>query len=224
MARDEDNVTFALKAVLMIRQLLAVFCIIAAVSPAALAEPGPANTKSPSMKALTPIFGQRLLLSFPAGFKPAFEDTKQNLYIQESVLVGETVQKWTQMLTVTGAKGLASNPNVTPQGLASNLAGGYKNACPSSFSSTGLGSFKAGAHEAFAAVVSCGTSTQAGASRSESMLVIVIKGESDFYTIQWAERGAAVPTPIPIDDAKWKDRFQRLIPIKLCPLTGACEA
>ncbi|MEI7430007.1 MAG: hypothetical protein WCL27_06085 [Betaproteobacteria bacterium] len=53
---------------------------------------------------------------------------------------------------------------------------------------------------------------------SESMLLIVIKGESDYYTVQWAERGDASTTPIKLDEAKWTDRFKRLAPIKLCPI------
>jgi hypothetical protein len=36
--------------------------------------------------------------------------------------------------------------------------------------------------------------------------------------IQWAERGPASSQPIVYDDAKWKDRLKRLIPIKICPL------
>ncbi|MDP3515099.1 MAG: hypothetical protein Q8S20_20345 [Sulfuritalea sp.] len=177
-----------------------------------------ARQSGASVKTITRIFGQLLMFSFPRGFKPAFEDAKGGQYIQESVLDGESTKKWSQMLTVTGAKGLASNPNVSPQLFANKMAGGYKNACPSSFSGAGLGAFKIGVHDAFAAVVSCGVANPAGEAHSESMLLIVVKGQSDYYTIQWAERSTASTAPIKIDDAKWQGRLKQLAPIKLCPV------
>jgi hypothetical protein len=122
------------------------------------------------------------------------------------------------MLTITGAKGLASNPNVSPQIFANKIAGGFKNACPASFSGAALGALKLGAHDAFGAVISCGVANPAGEPYSESMLLIVVKGQSDYYTIQWAERGAASKLPIKMDEAKWQDRLKQLAPIKLCPV------
>ncbi|KYC29593.1 hypothetical protein ACY05_02450 [Sterolibacterium denitrificans] len=171
-----------------------------------------------SVRTITPIFGQLVTFSFPKGFVPAFEDTKGGQYIQELVLEGENVKKWSQMVTITGAKGLASNPNVTPARFADNMAGGFKRVCPDSYTATGLGEIKFGSHDGFVAVVSCGVASPVGESYSESMLLIVIKGESDYYTIQWAERGKASKTPIKFDNAKWSGRFKKLTPIKLCPI------
>lgn len=171
-----------------------------------------------SVRTITPIFSQLVTFSFPKGFVPAFEDAKGGQYIQESVLKGESVKKWSQMITITGAKGLASSPNITPARFAGGMAGGFKRACPDSYTATGLGEIKFGSHDGFAAVVSCGVVNPVGEPYSESMLLIVIKGESDYYTIQWAERGKASKTPIKFDNAKWVDRFKRLTPIKLCPI------
>jgi len=171
-----------------------------------------------SVKTITRIFDQLLMFSFPKGFKPGVEDAKGGQYIQESVLDGESVKKWSQMLTVTGAKGLASNPNVSPQAFANKMAGGFKNACPSSFSAAALGAFKLGAHDAFGAVISCGVANPTGQPYSEAMLLIVVKGQSDYYTIQWAERGAASTSPIKLDEAKWQGRLKQLGLIKLCPV------
>jgi hypothetical protein len=207
-------------------RLILQFVILATASGHALAESKApikneveaARQRGYSVKTITPIFGQLLMFSFPKGFKPAFEDLKGGQYIQESVLDGESIKKWSQMVTITGAKGLASNPNVSPQVLANKLAGGFKNACPTSFSGTALGAFKLGVHDAFAAVVSCGIANPTGERYSESMLLIVVKGLSDYYTIQWAERGAASTSPIKLDDAKWQGRLKQLAPIKLCPI------
>jgi hypothetical protein len=171
-----------------------------------------------SVKTISPIFGQLVSFSFPKGFTTVFENTKGTQYIRESVLTGESTEKWSQMVTITGAKGLASNPNVTPQVFANGMAGGFKKACPTSFSGTGLGAFKLGSFDAFAAVISCGVANPTGDLHSESTLLIVVKGKSDYYTIQWAERSEPSMTPIKYDEAKWMDRFKRLAPIKLCPI------
>lgn len=171
-----------------------------------------------SVGMITPIFGQLLALSMPKGFRPVMENTAGGQYIQESVLDGESTKKWSQMITITGAKGLASNPNATPQKLADRIAGGFKRDCPDSFSGTGLGAIKLNGHDAFGAVISCGIAVPTGEPYSESLLLFVIKGEQDYYTVQWAERGAASSFPIKFDDAKWAGRMKSLAPIKLCPI------
>ncbi len=171
-----------------------------------------------SVHVITPIFNQLLMVSFPRDFKPAFVNTKGNQYIQESVLDGESTKKWSQMITLTGAKGLASNRNVTPQIYANSVAGGFKRTCPDSFSGTSLGALKISGHDAFVAVISCGAVAPAGEQYSETALVIVVKGENDYYTIQWAERGDASRSPITFDKDKWTGRIKRLAPIKLCPI------
>ena len=209
----------------MIRNLLALtvlstFCSYATAedNSSKMNEVGALREQGYSVRTITPIFGQLVTFSFPKGFVPAFENAKGDQYIQESVLEGESVKKWSQMITITGAKGLASNPNVTPARFAGGMASGFKRVCPDSYSATGLGETKFGNHDAFAAVVSCGIAISTGEPYSESMLLIVIKGENDYYTIQWAERGGASKTPIKFEDVKWIDRMKKLTPIKLCPI------
>jgi hypothetical protein len=177
-----------------------------------------------SVKAISPVFGQLVVFSLPKGFNTVYEETKGLQYIRESVLNGENVKKWSQMITLTGAKGLAANPNLTPQAFANSLASGFRKACPASFNGSALGAFKIGIHDAFAAVLSCGVTNPTGELYSESMLLIAIKGESDFYTLQWAERSSASTTPIKFDEAKWTARFKRLAPIKLCPIVPGEQA
>ncbi|MCL2344649.1 MAG: hypothetical protein FWC58_02195 [Desulfobulbus sp.] len=173
------------------------------------------RAKGYSVVATTPIFSQIVLMSYPSSFRPAHENRSGSQYIQESVPEGETVEKWSQMITLTGAKGLAANPKATPQLLAQQIAGGFQRACPASYSGKGLGNFKVGEHEAFMALAGCG-SVQIGPPRSEIALLIVIKGSDDYYTIQWAERGQPLNQPPVLDDSKWSARFKQLNPIKLC--------
>jgi hypothetical protein len=168
---------------------------------------------------ISPIFNQLLLLSFPSGFKAVFEQTNGSRtgYIRESVLEGETGDQWSEMITVTGAKGLAANPNVTPQLFVGQIAAGFNRACPETFSSKELSAAKISGQDATALVASCGTVQSGNTKRSESALLIAIKGSADYYTIQWAERGPASGRPVALSDEKWADRFRRLNPIKVCP-------
>ncbi len=122
------------------------------------------------------------------------------------------------MITVTGAKGLASNPEQSPERFASGLAVGFRDACPDSFAAKGLGEPKLGGHEAFVAVISCGKVDDAAGARSESALVIVIKGRQDYYTLQWAERGRPSRQALSLDDPKWSARLKQLAPLALCPI------
>lgn len=169
-------------------------------------------------KTITKVFSQLFMYSLPKGFVPVFEDGKGKQYIQEAVLAGETTTKWTQMITLTGAKELVANPNVTPTVFANRIAEGYKQSCPASFTGMGLGASKISSFDAFGAILSCGVAMPTGTPYSETMLLLVIKGERDYYTLQWAERGAASPTPIKVDEAKWMERMKRLAPVRLCPV------
>lgn len=173
--------------------------------------------KSVPVRAVTPVFSQLVAFSYPGGFSPAFEDRKGGQYIQESVPSGESVESWSQMLTLTGAKDLARNrPELTPAMFGGSIASDYRNACPETFSSRELGLTVIDSRAALVAVVSCGSVAGVQPPRSEAMLLIVIRGERDYYTLQWAERGRASAKPQDIDTGKWNERLARLSPIVLC--------
>jgi len=168
-----------------------------------------------ALRKITPIFSQLVMLSSPKGFDLVFEDAKDSSYIQESVLAGESVKEWSQMITVTGYKGLASNPNASPKAFAELISNGFRKVCPSSFNSVGPGDTKIDGYSSFVTVTSCGTANPTD-SYSESTLIIALKGEKDLYTIQWSERGEASDKPLKFDQQKWVGRLQMLNPIKLC--------
>lgn len=188
-----------------------------AAAPAAAAPAKTQGTGGPT-KAIAPIFGQLVLTTYPAGFKTVFEESKGPQYIREAVLDGESTQAWTQMITVTGMKGGASNPAITPRFFADSLAAGFKRACPSTFGADIIGAGKIDGYDSFVAVASCGTSPSTGGKTSESALLVVIRGDSDYYTIQWAERGPSSITPQVLDKARWTEKLKQLTPIKLCKI------
>lgn len=178
--------------------------------------PSPADLP-PSFTAISPIFSQLVSFSMPSNFIVAFENTNNGRYTREAVPKGETVQQWSEMITVTGAKGLAGSPSGLPENFALTIAAGFKRACPETFAAKAWGATRIGEHDAFMAVVGCGRVGNGAAVHSETALIIAIKGATDVYTLQWAERGAAADKA-GVENAKWQDRLKRLSPIRLCPI------
>ena len=171
----------------------------------------------PPYTAISPIFGQLVSFSMPQTFYVIGENTKGPSYIREAVLKGETADRWTQMITVTGAKGMVANPKASPEAFAASIAGGFKSACPDTFAAKGLGPIKFGEQDGYAAVAGCGSVISAPDRHGETALVVAIKGSADYYTLQWAERGPASGKPV-IDEAKWQERLRQLQPIRICPI------
>jgi hypothetical protein len=171
----------------------------------------------PAFKVISPIFGQLVTFSMPQAFVVIGENTNGPSYIREAVLKGETASRWTQMITVTGAKGLVANPKLTPETFAASIAGGFKSACPDTFTAKGVGPAKFGDQDGYVALASCGSVVSAADKHSETALVVAVKGSADYYTLQWAERTPSSGKPV-IDEAKWLERLRQLQPIRLCPI------
>lgn len=177
----------------------------------------------PAMTAVSPIFSQLVMMSYPAGFKVAHERANADRYIREAVPAGESVEGWTQMITVTGAKGQAATPNASAQAFVQQIGAGFQRACPETFSSRVIGATKFDGHDSFVAIVGCGH-VESGAARSEAALIVAIKGAADIYTFQWAERGpVAENLKVEIDD-KWASRLKALGPFRLCPIVPGEKA
>jgi hypothetical protein len=172
---------------------------------------------------ISPIFGQLVMFSMPGNFVAIGENTNGPSYIREAIPKGETAERWTQMITVTGAKGLVGNPKVSPEAFAGSIVGGFKSACPDSFAAKALGPTKFGEHDAFVVVAGCGRVEQAPDKHSETALVIAVKGSADYYTLQWAERTPPSAKPA-VDDTKWQERLRLLQPIRLCLIVAGERA
>src|SRR3954468_13061445 len=190
-----------------------------AQSPAAPKSAAPKPTPPASVTVISPVFGQLVRFSLPSAFAAvSFEKTNGPSYIRESVLKGETVSAWTQMITVTGAQGLAANPQVTPQSFAVSMAAGFKKACPDTFAVKPFGAIKFGDQDGFVAVVGCGSIETTPDKHGETALIIAVKGSADYYTIQWAERAPPSAEKPAIDEAKWQGRLSKLKPIRFCTI------
>jgi hypothetical protein len=199
--------------------LLALFSVLTCVANAEDASHNNAAPAAPAPVVISPIFGQLVMFTLPSGFVTAFEQPSATSYIREAVLRGETVDAWSQMVTVTGVKGLAEKPGITAQYFAAQLAAGFQKACPTTFAVKPLGPTRvAGGEDAFVAIASCGKLGAAAQQHSETALIVAIKGTSDVYTVQWAERTPSNAENLTIDESKWKSRLEKLAPVRLCPI------
>ena len=165
---------------------------------------------------VSPIYAQLVATAVPSDFKPGFEHEQNGSYLLELTPSAETVQNWTQMITLSGAKGLAAQ--IAPADFASQIAQGYQAACPKTFSARVLPVPQIkGASEAFAGFLGCGDT----GGQSEAMVFVVLKGAQDIYTLQWAEHGPAQGNPIEPDPARWRPRADTLALARVCnPVAG----
>lgn len=192
----------------------------ATVLAASLLLAATANAQAPqSFRVISPVFGQLVSFAMPSNFSAVFENTRGGHYIREAVLKGETPERWTEMITVTGEKGMTTTPGSSPEKFAGSIAGGFKSACPDSFAARSLGATAFGRFEGFVAVIGCGRVDSGPTRHSETALLVTLKGTTDYYTIQWAERGPESDEP-PVKDDRWQVRLRALSPIELCPIVA----
>ena len=183
------------------------FVLLCCASTLALAQT-PANVTE---KSLSNVFSQQVFYNIPSNFNNQLLSERANdtNYIHERGLRGETAQNWSQVITVTGIKGLAANKDVTPMILIGTIVLNFQKICPTSFAGTKfMESTSGNGPPVAAAVLSCGTAKD----KSETTLVTAIKGSNDYYTVQWAERGKASKKPLKIDEQKWIERLNLLAP------------
>jgi hypothetical protein len=193
-----------------------------ASTAAALAQAPKPDSPPASFTAISPVFSQLVAFSTPSNFVVAFEETKGSSYTREAVPKGETVSRWTEMITVTGAQGLASSPTASPENFVGSIAGGFRKACPDSFAAWGLAK-KISGFDAFVAVVGCGRVGDGAELRSETALIVAIEGSADMYSVQWAERGPPIARA-DVQNAKWQARLKQLAPIRLCAIVPGEKA
>ncbi|HET7758092.1 MAG TPA: hypothetical protein VFK87_12625 [Steroidobacteraceae bacterium] len=186
--------------------------LVAAGAPAAGDSPGAGPAS------VGPVFHQLVRFTLPAPFKAAYEKTSGGYYLREHVPAGETVDDWSQMITLTATRDLATNERATPEDFVHALVRGFRSHCPDSFSSLELGAQSAGANTGYAAIVSCGHIEAGGKAHSEAAVMLTIKGSADYYTLQWTERGPDAKGAVPIDRNHWTGLLGRLNPIRLCPI------
>jgi len=193
--------------------------IAAALALASLAF-GQSGAES-ALSATIPVFSQLVTFSLPAELRSAratYEKNSGSFYIREQVPDGETLTRWSRMLTLTAARGLAANPGVTPQAMLARMTADFQRNCPDSFASTAAGPQQVDGYDAYEVIVSCGRVGADKPAYGESAVMLTVKGTNDYYTLQWTERGHDSAQAPHIDVGYWNSQLARLRPIRLCPI------
>ena len=175
----------------------------------------------PHLAVVTPVFSQLVVFSLPPEFrsqKPTYEKNSGSFYIRQQLPEGETLGKWSRMITLAGTRGLAANPSATPQAMLARMSADVQRNCPDSFSTAAPGPQKVDGYDAYEVIVSCGRMQSGKESYSESAIMLTVKGSNDYYTLQWTERGRDSAETRAIDVAYWTRQLARLDPIRLCPI------
>ena len=176
-----------------------------------------------TISTLVPVYSQSVKFSYPKGFKSAYEKAGASSYIHEWIPQEETLKNWTLMFTLTGDKDLSLSNGITPQHVASRVASGFRNACLSTFAAKTLGTESINGHEAFKAIVACGN-VLFGTPRSETTVLLVIKGSRDYYILQGAERSSPISKPPTLSESKATQVLNMIRPIKICPNPATTKA
>ena len=69
---------------------------------------------------------ENIYFDLPPGFEEGFEDGDESFFLQEWVPKGETVDNWSQMLTLT----VQDVANLNPVEFFNHMADGWEEACP----------------------------------------------------------------------------------------------
>lgn len=161
-----------------------------------------------------PVFGEVVRFQTPQGFKTASETKEAEYYAFSLVPKAENAKTWSEMVSVTGTKGLAKH--VTAPAFASVTQTTTKARCPTSYAFLDLGALTIDGYPASASVHGCGSSKSDTGNEKDVSLIIAIQGKEDLLTVQWSIRGPAEKAPPQLDPAVWTSRLKALGPIKIC--------
>jgi hypothetical protein len=166
--------------------------------------------------AVMPVFSQVVAWRLPPGFVRTNEEAKAHHYLFEAVRRDESLDDWTQMVSLTGSAGLADYRESTPRAFANVLAMDFKQTCPDSYYGIELEPPAVEGHDTYAAVAGCGVVPGSKPAHGQTALIVVIEGTHDYYTVQWEEHSPAQSEPPRIDAHLWSQRLAQLMPIKVC--------
>jgi hypothetical protein len=131
--------------------------------------------------ALAQLQNENLLVTMPQGFKVGFQDRKNNIQISEMVPSNETVQNWTEMVTVQIFFGLKT----TPGAFKDRIAKGWASACPGGGAHP-VSSDAENGYPALIWVLSCERNPATG--KPEITWFKAVQGNDSFYVVQKAFR------------------------------------
>ena len=137
---------------------------------------------------------ENLLVTVPQGFKLGFKDSKNGLIMQEFVPAAETVENWTEMVTI---QVFLSRKNLEPSQFFALMQKQWADACKGS-TATSVATGKVNGYESASLLLRCPLLASTG--KPETTMLKAIKGNDSFYVVQSAVR--SVPTPERLETMK----------------------
>lgn len=160
-----------------------------------------ASQKAGSMAVVQQVYSRTVSFQLPRPFVPGYQAQGPGSYLAEYVPDGQTVEKWTRMITVSGRLGGGAaqlNDGELAAAFFDNLS------CPGKLYRD-LGS--ASGHRIV--VIGCAT---AGAADSERGAIAMFRDAENMWTVQYAERGAMTAN----FEARAAAEIARLAPFVTC--------
>lgn len=137
---------------------------------------------------------ENLLVGLPQGFKVGFSDLRNGMNMQEWVPANETVQNWTEMVTV---QVFLNRKDLEPAQFLAAIEKQWAAACKGS-AATPASTGKANGYTSATMLLRCPLLASSG--KPETTMMKAIKGNDSFYLVQRAIRG--VPTPAQLERTK----------------------
>jgi hypothetical protein len=125
------------------------------------------------------LANENLLVTMPPGYKVDFRTQHNDMVMSEMVPENETVQAWTEMLTVQVFHGLKT----TPEAFRDTLQQGWIADCPGASAQTVAGGVESG-YSALVWLLDCPRNPETG--KPEMTWFKAIQGNDSFYVVQKA--------------------------------------
>jgi len=137
---------------------------------------------------------ENLLVGLPHGFKVGFSEQRNGMNMQEWVPSNETVQNWTEMVTV---QVFLNRTDLEPVKFLTTLQQQWAGACKGS-NATPAATSRVNGYLSASMLLRCPLLTSTG--KPETTMVKTIKGNDSFYVVQRAVR--ALPTSAQLEQTK----------------------
>jgi hypothetical protein len=134
--------------------------------------------------------GENLLLTPPAGFKVGYKGSSNGVNLMEWVPTGETVQNWSEMVTV---QIFVRRTDLDPAQFLGRLQQQWITGCKDSKAASIL-TGKANGYTASMMMLHCPLLAATG--KPETTMFRAIKGNDSFYVVQRAVRSVASPDQV----------------------------
>jgi len=126
------------------------------------------------------LVNENLLVGAPAGYKVGFQDKTGKLQMIEWVPANETVQNWTEMVTVQIFYGL----KIAPEPFMRDLEARWRKGCPGAGDARPIANGVEGGYPALVWILDCPKNPATG--KPELTWIKALQGNDSFYAVQKA--------------------------------------